>query len=96
MNLDYAQIGMAAEEAAAAAKLPLKVASVYLNCTKWEITFCEDGAEGREFLALVSIRNSDTDIVQYEIKRQLLQQYAAVKNLVAKPELQAAGQDVRR
>ena len=77
--MKYDEIGMAAREAVIAASLPVKVSFVYLNCSKWEISFSQVGKEGRQFSAVVNIHSSDNrNVVQSEIQRQLMEQYAGV------------------
>jgi hypothetical protein len=75
--MKYDEIGIVARDAAVAASLPVKVSFVYLNCSKWEISFSHVGTEGRQFSAVVNLHSSDNrNVVQSEIQRQLLEQYA--------------------
>jgi hypothetical protein len=70
--MNYIEIGAIAEEVATATRLPVRVASVYLNCTRWEIKFADVDVEGRQLSAVINIDSSNRDIVHSEIKRQLL------------------------
>jgi hypothetical protein len=75
--MNYVDIGIVAQEAAIATRLPIQVAFVYLNCNRWEISFRQVGADERQFLALIDLdRSDDRDTVQYEIERQLIEHYA--------------------
>ena len=72
--MNYFEIRVVAEKAALATQLPIKLALVYLNCTKWEIKHYETHTvPGREYCAVVDIADSDNPSkVECDISRQLL------------------------